>query len=71
SRKIRVNRAKKEKKNQLRKGLFNVYRGKKQKNIQRLRKVLFSNTTPIFDVDNIYFSHHHVSKQIRMHLKKR
>ncbi|CAA0837041.1 Unknown protein, partial [Striga hermonthica] len=44
--------------------------GQKRKINQRLRKGLFSNTTLLFDVDNIYFSHHSVSKQNRIHLKK-
>ncbi|CAA0833706.1 Unknown protein, partial [Striga hermonthica] len=47
-----------------------VNRGKYEKCKQRLRKDLFSNTAPLFDVDNIYLSHHHVLKQNGTHLRK-
>ncbi|CAA0829648.1 Unknown protein, partial [Striga hermonthica] len=45
-------------------------RGKNKKCNQRLRKDLFSNTAPLFDVDNVYLSPHRVLKQNGTRLRK-
>ncbi|CAA0822816.1 Unknown protein, partial [Striga hermonthica] len=47
-----------------------VNRGKYEKRKHRLQKDLFSNTTPLFDLDNIYLSPHRVLKQNGTHLRK-
>ncbi|CAA0835209.1 Unknown protein, partial [Striga hermonthica] len=47
-----------------------INRGKNKKCKQRLRNDLFSNTAPLFDVDNIYLPPHRVLKQTGTRLRK-